>query len=175
MMSGLIVLTLPITIIGANFDEEYEKSQRQAALDRKSRVVQYNVASRNGTRPVRPPRPSIRESLWRSTRVTPHDDGGAPKADAKFSDQGFNVQSDISMLLDEHFEQLREKFDGMLMRHTTNLNRWISTDLRFVDNESKALTQAQLAVAARFSGISSASKHSGGGGGSPRAHEEGKG
>jgi hypothetical protein len=30
----MFLLALPITIIGANFDEEYERSQRGAALDK---------------------------------------------------------------------------------------------------------------------------------------------
>jgi hypothetical protein len=145
-VSGMFLLALPITIIGANFDEEYERSQRAAALDKKSRVVQFNLATRNGTRPLKPPRSSVRSSLFRGSRVTPH--GGAPAAgselaptpskfDEKFQDQAFNVQADISMLLDEHFEQLRDKFNGILRRNTDNLNRWITTDLAFIDKESR--------------------------------------
>ena len=59
------------------------------------------------------------------------------KFDEKFQDQAFNVQADISMLLDEHFEQLRDKFNGILRRNTDNLNRWITTDLAFIDKESR--------------------------------------
>jgi len=155
---GMFLLALPITIIGANFDEEYERSQRAAALDKKSRVVLYNVASRNGTRPVQAPRNSsrrdtLRDSIFRTSKVTPHD-GETTKVDEKFSDQAYNVQSDISMLLDEHFEQMREKFDGMLMRHTDNLNRWVGTDLRFLDEENKAATANAAAVVGRLKNAS---------------------
>ena len=30
------------------------------------------------------------------------------------------------MLLDEHFEAVREKFNAILRRNTDNLNRWVS-------------------------------------------------
>lgn len=66
----MFLLALPITIIGANFDEEYERSQRGAALDKKSRVVKYNAMTRNGTRPLMPAGPSLRSRLMRS-RVMP--------------------------------------------------------------------------------------------------------
>ena len=148
---GMFLIALPITIIGANFDEEYERSQRAATLDKKSRVVRYNVASRNGTRPVTRARPTLRDSvaMLAKARVTPHDasDGGLSKdrvdEDEKFGDQAYNAQADISMLLDGHFKQLNEKFDGMLMRHTDNFNRWITTDLHHLDAECKAAKTEQ--------------------------------
>lgn len=181
---GMFLLALPITIIGANFDEEYERSQRAAALDKKSRVVKYNIASRNGTRPVRPVRRiALREALFSKKgmgsvkRITPHhmthhmtvndldgggdlvtssggggDDGAVVDEDEKFGDQAYNVQADISMLLDGHFEQLREKFDGMLMRHTDNLNRWVTTDLHHLDAECKA-ARTELQVVGRLKGL----------------------
>ena len=172
---GMFLLALPITIIGANFDEEYERSQRAAALDKKSRVVKYNIASRNGTRPVRRARPSLREALFSKPRVTPHhqtvrndgggggEEGAVVDEDEKFGDQAYNVQADISMLLDGHFEQLREKFDGMLMRHTDNLNRWVTTDLHHLDAECKA-ARTELQVVGRLKGL-------GGLGGTPMRDE----
>ena len=63
--------------------------------------------------------------------------------DEKFGDQAYNAQADISMLLDGHFKQLNEKFDGMLMRHTDNFNRWITTDLHHLDAECKAAKMEQ--------------------------------
>ena len=75
------------------------------------------------------------------------------------------------MLLDEHFEAVREKFNGnlrrnsnpnpdptptqhrpqpepepeplpgILRRNTDNLNRWVTTDLRYIDAESKTAAQ----------------------------------
>ena len=45
------------------------------------------------------------------------------------------------MLLDTHFEAMRVKFNGVLRRNTENLNRWVTTDLRYIDAESKTATQ----------------------------------
>ena len=53
------------------------------------------------------------------------------------------------MLLDEHFETMRERFNSILRRNTDNLNRWVTTDLRYIDAESKTAAQVRwpLAVA----------------------------
>lgn len=40
-ISGVIILALPITIIGANFDEEYDKTQRWELFKKQSRVFRY--------------------------------------------------------------------------------------------------------------------------------------
>ena len=53
---GTIVLALPITIIGATFDDEYEKARKKRHFEATSRVCRYNAASRMGTRAVEPPR-----------------------------------------------------------------------------------------------------------------------
>lgn len=167
---GMFLLALPITIIGANFDEEYERSQRGAALDKKSRVLKYNALTRNGTRPLVPDPPSLRSRvssrLLRTTKVTPlkpdtPSGGGAAEAmdtrqaastkfDAHFEDQAYNVQADISMLLDEHFEAVRDKFNGILRRNTDNLNRWVTTDLRYIDAESKTAAQVTSSAVMKF-------------------------
>jgi len=159
---GMFLLALPITIIGANFDEEYERSQRGAALDKKSRVVKYNALTRNGTRPLIPAGPSLRSRLMRSRvmpskKVTPlkhgdagHGDQSGHKFDLHFEDQAYNVQADISMLLDEHFEAVREKFNGILRRNTDNLNRWVTTDLRYIDAESKTAAQVTSSAVMKF-------------------------
>jgi len=185
----MFLLALPITIIGANFNEEYERSQRGAALDKKSRVVKYNALTRNGTRPLVPDGPSLRDRV--STRVsqmggsvkkckyqvtpvggqgalsTPGGGGGAEglgskayttsnlaggssKYDEHFEDQAYNVQADVSMLLDEHFEAMREKFNGILRRNTDNLNRWVTTDLRYIDAESKTAAQVTSSAVMKF-------------------------
>ena len=70
--------------------------------------------------------------------------------DPHFEDQAYNVQADISMLLDEHFEAMREKFNGILRRNTDNLNRWITTDLRYIDTESKTAAQVTSSAVGRL-------------------------
>jgi len=167
---GMFLLALPITIIGANFDEEYERSTRGAALDRKSRVMKYNALTRNGTRPLRTDRPSLRDRVSRASRKVLPDlsstigaqaaaerscsraSAATPSSrfDAKFEDQAYNVQADISMLLDEHFEAVREKFNALLRRNTDNLNRWVTTDLHYIDAESKTAAQVTSSAVMKF-------------------------
>jgi len=161
---GMFLLALPITIIGANFDEEYALSQRGADLDKKSRVVKYNTLTRNGTRPLEP---SLRSRLLSRRKVAPFSPlkastpSGATEApssfsrkfDSHFEDQAYNVQADISMLLDTHFEAMRVKFNGVLRRNTENLNRWVTTDLRYIDAESKTATQVTSSAVSRLKAV----------------------
>eukprot|EP00967_Tisochrysis_lutea_P110539 scaffold173037_cov30-Tisochrysis_lutea.AAC.7 len=88
---------------GANFDEEYERSIKMIAFQRSSRVVRYQQASRFGTRTPRPPRvykhwmdhflpwaePAPLEPTW--------------------DDQEYNIQADVSMLVESHFRLMRTK------------------------------------------------------------------
>merc|ERR1719469_1390400 len=103
----------------------------------------------------------MRSRVMPSKKVTPHGgpvkhgdaghgDQSGHKFDLHFEDQAYNVQADISMLLDEHFEAVREKFNGILRRNTDNLNRWITTDLRYIDTESKTAAQVTSSAVGRL-------------------------
>ena len=76
---GIVVLALPITIIGTNFDDEYAKSLRWDGFAKKSRVLRYRYASRNGTRPV--PSEAYTWRFWRGRQPTPS------ASDPRFCDQ----------------------------------------------------------------------------------------
>ena len=70
---GTIVLALPITIIGATFDDEYEKARKKRHFEATSRVCRYNAASRMGTRAVEPRASSRRRAA--SLPPPPQPDG----------------------------------------------------------------------------------------------------
>eukprot|EP00324_Dicrateria_rotunda_P005128 CAMPEP_0206169604 /NCGR_PEP_ID=MMETSP1474-20131121/36235_1 /ASSEMBLY_ACC=CAM_ASM_001110 /TAXON_ID=97495 /ORGANISM="Imantonia sp., Strain RCC918" /LENGTH=317 /DNA_ID=CAMNT_0053575753 /DNA_START=1 /DNA_END=951 /DNA_ORIENTATION=+ len=125
-LTGTIVLALPIAVIGLHFDDEWGRNRKEQRFDAKSRVAAYNVASFYGTKPLERPPPAHRRSL---SRVR---DEASVVEDAQFSDQAFNVQADLSLLLDQHFNGLSRAVDAILHTHTEKLTRSIGTDLKTI-------------------------------------------
>ena len=111
-MGGVIVLSLPITIIGANFEMEFQFSRKWAAFQRRSRVARCAQVTRNGTRLVALPAPE-KNTIF----------GKVGARDEHFADQMYNLQADVDTLVSEHFVNLREKVDSMLAVHNETLTR----------------------------------------------------
>jgi len=106
-LGGVIVLALPITIIGANFDQEFEKSRRWETFQKKSRVAKCRRDQAH-------------------TNLSNHADANA---DPHAKDQAYNVQADLSELLSDHFEQMRDKVDSLLERHNEHLWEKLRADV----------------------------------------------
>jgi len=116
---GTIVLALPIAVIGMHFDDEWSRNRKEQKFEAVSRVVRYNTATQNGTQPFKL---EVRKS---NTLV-----GGAlnrvhlePKADENLSNQAYNVQADLSLLIEEHFLNLRKQADNTLDLQRDKLTR----------------------------------------------------
>jgi len=131
-LMGTIVLALPIAVIGMHFDDEWSKNRKEQRFESASRVARYNAATQYGTQELKK---ETRNSNGRVGNVV----GSAlnrvhmePKQDEQFSNQAYNVQSDLSLLIDEHFSNLRKQCEQTLELHRDKLTRSIANDLETV-------------------------------------------
>jgi len=138
-MGGVIVLSLPITIIGANFEMEFQSSRRWADFQRRSRVVRCSQATRNGTRTVQLPAAEKKTFF-----------GKVEAKDENFADQAHNLQADLDSLLGDHFVALRERVDTMLAAHSDTLAKQLHTDVKAMLKTSGQTPRKVKAITAAF-------------------------
>ncbi|KAL1504178.1 hypothetical protein AB1Y20_010587 [Prymnesium parvum] len=129
---GTIVLALPIAVIGMHFDDEWSRNRKEQRFDAASRVARYNMATQYGAHPHRLATQHTTRNVLGAALHRHHDE-----KDANLGNQVYNLQADLSNLLDDHFRGLRTRLDQTLDMHKDKLRRAIETDLKTVIRERK--------------------------------------
>lgn len=148
MFSGLIVLSLPITIIGANFDSEYRefKKAKQEELERKRRARRAQEeaaeAARRAAEQLSPDGPKKRLSglgslLLTTAPSTPKKEGASAQPPTPGSVAAKKEEAEkkdpikiIQTIIHESNYQLLAEIDELLERHENKLRAQVKDVLR---------------------------------------------
>jgi voltage-gated potassium channel Kch len=148
MFSGLIVLSLPITIIGANFDSEYRefKKAKQEELERKRRARRAQEeaaeAARRAAEQLSPDGPKKRLSglgslLLPTAPSTPKKEGASAQPPTPGSVAAKKEEAEkkdpikiIQTIIHESNYQLLAEIDELLERHEIKLRAQVKDVLR---------------------------------------------